>query len=87
MKKKTNVLNTKFLIVIFRTSTNKRRRGDQRRYSDRNHINGFERQHGDDSQGVRQLRQTHNRTVPAQGFGLVLARGLSEMRLLRLSAG
>lgn len=81
------ISNTNCLVVLYRTSTNKRRRGDQRRYSDRDHVNWSERQHGDDSQGVRQLRQTHNRTVPAQGFGPVLARGLSQMRLLRLSAG
>lgn len=77
--------NIFFLIVLYRTSTNERRSGDQRRYSDRDHVNGFERQHGDDSQGVRQLRQTHYRTVLAQSFGLILARGLSQMRLLWLS--
>jgi len=48
-KNNDSCFNTKFLVVLYRTSTNKRRRGDQRWYSDRDHVNWSERQHGDDS--------------------------------------
>lgn len=86
-KNKNGFNNISVLCAYNRTSTNKRGRGDQRRDSDRDHVNWSERQHSDDSQGVRQLRQTHHRTVPAQSVGPVLARRLSQVRLLRLSSG
>lgn len=85
-KKKNSII---FPVSLYRASTDeRRRRADQRRNGDGHRVDRPERRrHGHDSQGVRELRQTHHRTILAQGTGPVLARGLPQVRLLRLSLG